>query len=109
MKRGSVRDQTIQASYSKMRARCSPGQPIPEPVPSDENPQNTLSQIHEFIDRNIDNLLFEKLGLQRNYAGGSSHAGELTKTFGTGITADEVKNFVSTGTAGYGTEGKTLA
>jgi hypothetical protein len=86
--------------------------PLPEPIPG-QTGNNAFAELkeksHEVIERNVNSLLFNKLGLKRNYAGGNSRSGELTRKYGKGVTPEDVKNFVFSGDRGYGVEGKTLA
>lgn len=65
-------------------------------------------KLNTYIERNIDTILFDKLKLQPSYSGQFSRAGEANKTFGKGVSINEVKDFANSGIRPYGTEGRTL-
>lgn len=85
-----------------------PGPP-PEPVPTDKNAA-LKARINGFIENNVNKVLFDKLKLKPRYEGNFSRAGERKKSYGKGVTTDEVKDYALTGGINpYGMEGRTLA
>lgn len=68
-------------------------------------------KVNNYIEKTVNSTLFDKdkLGLQQNYSGSFSRSGQTSKTFGNGVSVDDVKNYVnSNGVTAYGAEGKTL-
>lgn len=75
-----------------------------------ETPKNSTKQkIEEFLERSVDSLLFDKIGLQRSYSGGGSRSAETGRTWGSGMSVEDVRNYAMTGQTAYGVEGHTLA
>lgn len=75
-----------------------------------DSPKGSVKQkIDEFLERSVDTLLFDKMGLQRNYSGGGSRSAEKGRTWGSGMSVEDVRNYAMTGQTAYGVEGRTLA
>ncbi len=76
---------------------------------SGSKPGSVKQKIDEFLERSVDTLLFDKIGLQRSYSGGGSRSAEAGRTWGSGMSVDDVRNYAMTGQTAYGVEGRTLA
>jgi hypothetical protein len=99
------------AAPSAPAAPAAPADPsAPTTDPSSGLPSSVTDLVNKYIDNGVNDLLFNKLGLQQSYSGDYSASGSAGKTFGSGVSVDDVKNFVTAGDdAAYGTQGKTLA
>lgn len=76
---------------------------------SSAQPGGIKQKIDEFLERSVDNLLFDKIGLKRSYSGGGSRSAEAGRAWGSGMSVDDVRNYAMTGQTAYGVEGHTLA